>query len=281
MKFNQLTILPGCYYQYSHLFSNLNFPNEQLSALYSDWGFAVAACLDNHILRAIHLKPIYPPQSPAEIYSSNFVNYHEGRYHLQQFDWRLSIKSLNNIKSCIQSNSEWRENIDQLCSTQRRKIDDFNEHLEFAQFWYDLLQSQDSRSYLAEYKAEAIRQEWAKDEISDDATLEKLNHLKKIDPHNPVVLDLYDKVKDYQEKQKLDKLIKAGDFDQAVQIAKNSSNPRTRFITAELFIKIALESLEKRSLSFDDLQKLGRWAYQIEPNEPAFQEFYRALRIPY
>lgn len=281
MKFNQLTILPGCYYQYSHLFSNFNFPNEQLSALYSDWGFAVAACLDNHILRAIHLKPIYPPQSPAEIYSSNFVDYHEGRYYLQQFDWRLSIKSLNNIKSYIQSNSEWRENIDRLCSAQRRKIDNFNEHLEFAEFWYDLLQSQDSRSYLAEYKAEAIRQQWAKDKISNDAALEKLNQLKKIDPHNPVVLELCQKVKDYQDAQKFDKLIKAGNVEGLVNFAKNSSNPKIRFAAAELFIDIAIKGAENRSMDADGIRQLGKWAYEIAPNEPAFREFYRALRIPY
>ncbi|AIE73215.1 MULTISPECIES: hypothetical protein [unclassified Synechocystis] len=281
MKFNQLTILPGCYYQYSHLFSNLNFPNEQLSALYSDWGFAVAACLDNHILRAIHLKPIYPPQSPAEIYSSNFVNYHEGRYHLQQFDWRRSIKSLNNIKSCIQSNSEWRENIDQLCSAQRRKIDDFSEHLEFAEFWYDLLQSQNSRSYLAEYKAEAIRQQWAKDKISNDSALENFNQLKKIDPHNPVVLELCQKVKDYQDAQKFDKLIKAGNVEGLVNFAKNSSNPKIRFAAAELFIDIAIKGAENRSMDADGIRQLGKWAYEIAPHEPAFREFYRALRIPY
>jgi len=278
IKFNQLTILPGCYHQYSHLFLNFHFPNDQLSALYSDWGYAVAACLDNHIARAIHLKPIYPPQSTAEIYSFNFVAYHEGRYHLQQFDWRQSVKALNSIQKVIQSDSEWRESIDQLCSAQRKKINDFNEHLEFSQFWYDLLQSQDSRSYLAEYKTEVIREQWAKDKISDDSALDQLNQLKKIDPHNPFVLELYERVLDYKERTKFDDLMKAQEYERAINFAKNASSPRVRFSAAETFIQIALKMADDQSSEFDTIRQLGKWAYEIAPHEPAFQEFYRVFR---
>ena len=46
--------------------------------------------------------------------------------------------------------------IDLLCEKQRQKIDKFDEHLEFAQFWYELLGSKPARSYLAEYKAKQI-----------------------------------------------------------------------------------------------------------------------------
>jgi hypothetical protein len=281
MKFNQMSILPGCYYQYSHLFPKLNFSHDQVSALYSDWGYAVAACLDNHIARAIEMKPKSAPQSPAETYGFTFVAYHEGRYHLQQFDWRQSVEALNSIQSSIRSNSEWRESLNQLCVAQRQKIDDFHEHLEFAQFWYDLSQSQDSRSYLAEYKAEAIREQLIQKQISDDLALTKLSELKKIDPHNPVVLDLYEKVKNHQEVEQFEKLIKAGDIEKLVNFARRSSNEKIRFAAAELFIEMALNAAEKQSLDFDAIRQLGRWAYEIEPHEPAFQEVYKALRLPY
>jgi hypothetical protein len=62
--------------------------------------------------------------------------------------------TLNQAWAEIRASTDWQKELDRLCGIQRQAILDFEEHLEFAQFWCDLLASQAAKSYLAEYKAE-------------------------------------------------------------------------------------------------------------------------------
>ncbi|MEH2312981.1 MAG: hypothetical protein V7K35_16615 [Nostoc sp.] len=40
-----------------------------------------------------------------------------------------------------------------------------------------------------------------------------------------------------------------------------------------------VKGIQNRNLSFDLIQQLGRWAYKLCPDEPAFQEMYRSLNL--
>ncbi len=52
-----------------------------------------------------------------------------------------------------------------------------------------------------------------------------------------------------------------------------------RHYVAEFFIMTLVKGIEDRDLSLDLIQQLGRWAYEICPDEPAFQEIYHSLKI--
>ncbi len=281
LKVKELLILPGCYQRHCHQLPRRDFPPQLWGALYTNWGLAVAACKDGDVSRAIQIKPTISPTSSVECFAHSFVSYHEGCYHLANKHWRKAVIPLQQAKSQIVGCNEWEKKVERLCEQQRRNIETFDEHLEFAQFWYELLASQPARSYSAEYKAEKIRQQLVANQISEQKALEQLQHLKKIDENNPLVMDLFQSVEIVQETQKIDRLLNNNQFDEAVRVAKRSHHQKIRYILAEIFLNILLKGAENRSLYFGDLQRLGRWAYELCPHEPAFQEIYRSLNIYY
>lgn len=154
----QLFILPGCYQRFCKSLPTISFPSEVWGALYTEWGKAVAACHEGDTARAINIKPSKNPSSGADRFAYCFVSYHEGCHYLQNLEWRKAVKPLQQAKPEIKAKSDWCKEIDRLCELQRQKIDDFDEHLQFSEFWYELLNSQTGRSYFAECKARKVAQ---------------------------------------------------------------------------------------------------------------------------
>ena len=279
MKIKELAITPGCYQKNCLRLPKMTFPAQVWGALYTDWGLAVAACLEGDTARAMQIKPTIHPSSEAERFAYLFVSYYEGCYYLQNHNWRKAITPLKQAKTEIKTRSDWREEIDKLCSQQRQEIDKFEEHLNFAQFWYELLSSQSARSYLAEFKSAQVEEKLAKERISTSQALNELNEIRKIDERNPVVIDLIKRVEFNQELEKIDQLLKKNQFEEAVRLAKRSNHERIRYIVAEICLKILIKGVESRQLPLEMVHQLGRWAKELCPYEPAFQEIYRSLRL--
>ncbi len=294
MKVNNVFITPGCYQNYISLWRNIvvdNIDSSQriLLSLYSSWGLAVAACLEGDSQRAIQLKPSIKTTSTVEIFAQKFVAYHEtveifaqkfvayheGCYYLNHKKWRNAITPLKDAKSEIIYNKDWQQEIDRLCGLQRQAISEIAAHLEFAQFWYDILGSQPARSYLAEYKAEKIREQVTEKNISLDTALKELQEIQKIDSQNPVVLDLIERVEFQQEIELINQLLESNKFEEAVKFAKKSHHQRIRNIVADICIAILVKGFQNRDLGFDDIYNLGRWAYELCPEEENVQEVYQ------
>lgn len=301
MRVKNVFVTPGCYQRYHSQWrdtcvDSINPGQDILRSLYTPWGLAVAACLEGDTQRAMQLKPstkpaveeakggqiTLPPYCLAEFFGKKFVAYHEGCYQLQRQRWREAMTPLKQAQAQIKASTTWLQEVDRLCGVQRQAISEFREHLEFAQFWYDLLKSQPARSYLAEYKAEQLREKLVNEQISFDKALRELQEIKRFDERNPVVLALIDTVEFNQEIGEINRLFTSSQFEEMVRRARRSRHERVRYVVAEFFINILINNIN--SGNFNDvkvIQQLGRWAYEICPDEPAFQEVYRTLRLRY
>ncbi|MDF5727987.1 MAG: peptidase M, neutral zinc metallopeptidase site [Rhizonema sp. PD38] len=284
IKINNIRIPPSCYHKYFNRWQeNLVDEMEQnqniLRSLYTPWGLAIAACLEGDTQRGIQLKPIVQPQTSIEFFAEQLVAYHEGCYQLVQQKWREAMIPLKQASTEIKASIVWQQEIDRLCSIQRQEISKFKEHLEFAQFWYNLLGSQSARSYLTEYKAEQLWMKLANQQISSFTALEELQNIKQIDELNPVVLDFIEKVRLFQEIEIMELLLKDNKFEEAISLAKKSNHQRVKFKVAEFFVQILSDSAERKLGDLQMIHKLGRFAYEICPDESAFQEIYRSLKL--
>ncbi|MEH1766784.1 MAG: peptidase M, neutral zinc metallopeptidase site [Nostoc sp.] len=280
MKIKDVFITPSCYQQYltewqGSYNNRINAHQKILNSLYTNWGLAMAACLEGDYQRAIQLKPSTTDNSDIAAFAQKFVAYHEGCYQLQQQKWQKAIIPLKQAKPEIKTSNDWQQEIDRLCGLQRQIISEFQEHLEFAKFWYDLLESRDARSYLAEYKAEQIREQIANEQISSEIALRELQKIKEIDNQNPIVIDLIKRIEFNQELELIDNLLKNNKFEEAVQRAKKSQHQRIRSIVSDICVEILIKGFQNRDLGFEDIYQLGYWAYELCPDDPNVQEVYR------
>ncbi|MBL1210639.1 peptidase M, neutral zinc metallopeptidase, zinc-binding site [Geminocystis sp. GBBB08] len=279
VKIQEIFITPAFYQQHKSQLKNVTLTKNNLGMLFTHWGLAVSACLKNDIERGIKIKPNLTPLSEVEKFAYQLVNYYEGCYHLQNNSWKKAKTCLQKAQTEIKNNQDWIQEINRLCEKQRQKIEDFNEHLQFAQFWYDLLKSSQSASYLAEYKAREISQQVADEKLSFSQAINKLKEVQKIDYNNALVVDLMSRLEYSIEAQEIDRLMKQNRFEDAVRKAKYSSNREIKHLVASICIEIALNGAKAKELDWETLQQLGRWAYEICPYEPDFREIYKALRI--
>ncbi|BCL33639.1 peptidase M, neutral zinc metallopeptidase site [Nostoc sp. MS1] len=278
-KIHEIFCTPGCYKHYLTFAQpnhsrKIDYSQKILHCLYTTWGLAVAACIAGDSQRAIKLKPATNPSADLEIFASKFVAYHEGCYYLQQQKWREAIKPLKQAKSEIETNQEWRQEIDRLCSLQRQNISEDKEHLTFAQAWYDILESRNSRTYLAEYKAEEIREELANHQISRQQALKKLEKIKLIDDENPIVLDLIERIEVTLAGEVIDGLLNNNRFQEAVNYAQQTGKQKVKDILADIFIDILIQGFKTRKLGFTEIYELGGWAYELSPQNQNVQGFY-------
>ena len=286
VRVNRIFIPSGCYQRYRHKLTGITFPAEKLysksiqAALYTDWGLAVAACLEGDTTRAIKIKPYKNPYSEADNFACCFVSYHEGCYYLQNLEWRKAIKPFHQAKPEIKAKSAWCKEIDRLCEAQRQKINDFDEHLQFSKFWCELIDSQPSKSYFAEQSAIQVGLKIDDKKISLQQGLDELRKIRNnIDRNNATTLDLIEKVEYSLAAEKIDRLLKDNQYEEAIRVAKQSQNEAIRFKLAEIFIDVLLSGSENRSLDFDGMYQLAKWAYQLCPHEPVFMPIYRELGI--
>lgn len=279
VRFYDLYFTPGCYSRYQDRLPELSYPPEILGTLYTPWGSAVAACLDGDSVRAQAIKPNLFPSKPIEIFADHLISYYQGCDYLQNQKWKLAVSPLSRAKPTIQKQTEWQEEIDRLCVAQRQQISEDDEHIKFAQFWYELLTSKASASYLAEYKARRIREQFSEDRISLSNALKQAKDLISIDRNNPVVSTLINDFECLQEMEEVVRLLDQNRFDDAVRYAKRSRHDRVRTGLMEFFIKIIVEGMKSGRISGDELHLLGRWAYELDPYCSELQALYRILRL--
>ncbi|MBD2354916.1 peptidase M, neutral zinc metallopeptidase site [Tolypothrix sp. FACHB-123] len=280
MKINNILITPGCYQHYSNRWRNkvvewIDSHHQTLRSLYTPWGLAIAACLEADIQRAMQLKPTTKTTNNIEEFAQKFMAYHEGCYYLSQKNWTQAITPLTEAKSEITNNPDWQQEIDRLAGLQRQAISGITEHVEFAQFWYEILGSQPARSYLAEYKAEKIREQIHQQKISLSQALKDLQEIKKIDAQNPIVLDLMEMIEFQQEIQVIEKLLKNNQFEKAVKLAKHSQQQRIRHLVADICLDILLKGFQNGDLNIEDIANLGQWAYELCPDAENVQKIYK------
>ncbi|WP_330202151.1 peptidase M, neutral zinc metallopeptidase, zinc-binding site [Cyanobacterium sp. Dongsha4] len=282
IKIKQIFITPGFYLQHQTQLKSIQLKTDKLSTLFTDWGLAVAACLKNDTERAIKIKPSQQHSSGVEKLAYHLINYYEGCYYLQHHSWRKAKNPLEISQTEIKNNRDWVTNINNLCEKQRQKIEENKEHLEFAQFWYDLLKSNQSASYLAEFKAREISQQVADDKISFSQAINKLKDVQNIDKNNPLVIDLLSRLEYSIEAEEVSKLIQQNKFEEVVRKLKYSSNQELKYNVASMFIEAVIKGANKAYLTYEEkqgLRDIAYWAYQICPYESDFQEIYRALGI--
>ncbi|MFO5440735.1 MAG: hypothetical protein ACLBM4_19255 [Dolichospermum sp.] len=255
--------------------------NEQLcQALYTNWGLAIAACLQGDMERAIKIKPNNQPYLEIEKYAHSWLCYHEGCYLLKNNDsWEQAGEILKQARHLIVFNNEWIESLDNIFNKKRNQIKNLSEHLQFAKLWVDLLNSQNAKSYLAEMKAEEVREEIVTEKIALRQALRKFQEIKQIDANNSVVLDLIEKTESIIEKEDVFNMIKNNNFDGAVQAAKRSRYSEVRLMVTDLCIDILLNGIKNNSLYHDDVIKLCNWAYQLSPDDPRVREIRYLLGV--
>lgn len=279
VKVNNIFFTPGCYHHYLFLAQPntmrwIDSHQKILHCLYTPWGLAVAACMAGDSQRGMKLKPEAKPNADLEIFAHKFVAYHEGCYYLQQQKWRAAINPLKQAKSEIQTNQEWRQEIDRLCSLQRQNISADQEHLAFAQAWYDILDSTKARTYLAEYKAEKVREELTNKQISKQQALQKLEKIKLIDAENPIVLDLIDRVEVALAGEVIEEFLEKNNLQGAVNYARGHGKQKVKDIVAEICVDILIQGFKSRKLGFEEIYELGCWAEELSPHDQTVQGIY-------
>jgi hypothetical protein len=273
ININNILLSPGLYEKYYKLNPNITLPLNEIGALYTPWGYAVSACLEKDINRAIAIKPV-SITSKLEKFAQCFVFYNIGCFYLENNQWQEGISFLNKIKNELIENREWIENLDILCEKQRDKLDYFSEHLEFSEFWYDLIQTNSSINYFTEYQAQKIILNLEQEKISHTQALFKLKQLQKLTPTNPVVNDLIEKLEFEKELNLINNLLIEKQFEQGIEQAKNSKSDRIKIMVAELCVHILIEGFSNHELNFNDIYQLGKWAYELHPDDPAVKEIY-------
>lgn len=274
-----LFISPGCYQHYRNQLSSITFPAKPWGTLYTDWGKAVAACLEGDIPRAIQIKPNLS-QSPVERFAQAMLSYYEGCYYLREERWREALSSLKQAQKEIRDNSDWTQEVERLCQLQAKKLTNLDDHFYLAQFWFELLDSQPARSYLAEGKARKVTEKLNKQEITYEQALFSLQEIKKLDADNPIVLDIIGQINMIVEEEKIGQFFKNNNFEAGMAIARLSRDYSNRYRVAEYLIRLSMEESNNLTLYYRQSKyQLILWAYELCPNEPAFQTVYQSLGI--
>ena len=187
---------PACYQRY---YSHLPLGDELKiwKTLYTNKGTAVAACLAGDPQRAELISTDLYLYSDLEEFAYHFVLYDCGCNYLHQQDWRQAIDPLDLAKITIRNNYEWCVRIEELCANYRQTITDFDEHQDFARFWYDLLSSVRSEEYLIEYRALQVQWEWSESIVTDGLSLIRIQDLLNDYPSHPVVCEVFDQIYQY------------------------------------------------------------------------------------
>jgi hypothetical protein len=167
--------------------------------LYTEWGRSVAACLDGDPLRAVAIQP-ESTRNAIEEMARDFVNYSHGAYYLEQHQWREAIAPLSQIQDLAIEYREWAKKIDKLCLKQQQWIEDRDEHLAFARFWYDLYPSDDARDYFLEYQVLYVDREWCENRLDDISALRQLEQLKQLDPERELTYRIIEKIQVYLDR---------------------------------------------------------------------------------
>ena len=278
LTINGLKILPSCYQRHQKYLPKPHLSTDCYSALYTQWGNAVAACLDGDIKRSFTLSPPVSGKTPTEKYGEMYVAYYQGSYYLQNQQWRKAKPLLETAKPILKDQVTWQQEIDRLSEEIIPQLSE-NEALQFTQFWYQLLATASACRYYVEQKADQIRNKLADQKISKSQGKKELEKLRKIDAENPVVLELLKVIKRIEDAEEISRLLDKPDLEGAVKKARSSDDERLKYMVAEICINIILEGLDNDSLYREEITRLARYAYSLCPNELEFHSIYQALNL--
>ena len=264
VTFKGYFLTPTIYNKLKDRLPKHTLPTEIWATLYTAWGQSVAACLSGDPVRTKQIKINTKPQNDLEKFAYAYVGYQVGCHYLTQQQWREAMPSLQPIKSYLASNSEWRQTIDSLCQKQRQEIDIRSDHLSFGEFWYKLLDSQESKSYYVEYKSRQVAEKLSEEKITNSQAIQELQSLKSIDPHNAIANDLLQTIARIEEKERVYNLMKQKDFEGAVNFACRASNEEVRENLANFFLEVWQEN--EHTMSAEEKADIARWVRRLCPH---------------
>lgn len=278
-KIGNIYLTPGCYRYFSNILSQAK-PNESLlGTLYTEWGTAIAACLDGDIERAIQIQPRQTATNSLEKLAVSTITYYRGKHALQSGKWREAQTHLKGLASIIQKNREWQKEINELGTKIRRELDNNNDHINFAEFWHHITGNPVASAYLAEYKAEAIRERIVEEKISLSQAKRELQKLRTIDKNNPLVEDLIEKIEFQEELEDLVNVMENSSIETWVSKALRSNHKEIHRRTATVLMDILMNGIERRSLDINEMKKILRWLRQLSPNDQNIRDMATQLNV--
>ncbi|TVQ42308.1 MAG: hypothetical protein EA365_15505 [Gloeocapsa sp. DLM2.Bin57] len=281
VKINNLWITPQSYQEYQTYFPQTKIPNQIWGTLYTDWGLAIAACLEGDRSRGFQLQPSQKPTTEIEKYAAQYLDYQIGCYYLQQKQWQKAIKPLEENKNLITNSADYLAEVNQLCQLQRQELDekDLDTKLEFAQFWRTLLSTPEANSYFAQLRVSQIANSLNEETMTETEAIKQLKLLQTIDRDNPLVDNLLQIVLERQELLEIFNLMENGRFTAGIDKAKSSTNQGLRNQVAHFCLEISIDAANNNTLPREEVIQLVKWAYELDPTDTECRElYYQILR---
>ena len=72
----------------------------------------------------------------------------------------------------------------------------------------------------------------------------------------------------------IEELLNKNNLEGAVNFAKQNRHPKVKNIVTEICVDILVDGFKTRKVGFEEIYDLGRWAYELSPDEPNIQEIY-------
>ena len=242
--------------------------SSQLSLLYSPLGIAIAACLDGDVERGLQLKN---QNSGYLNHKEHFDNaqamlcYFAACHLLKKNQWQEAFQAIRQSTRLIQKNPEWLSEIDHLCESMIRGLDE-KEQIIFAKSWLETTASKAARNYYTECKTEEIRMQIANERIKPRQGLSKLRELNDIDKSNPVYRDLISRIEGSITVEEIDQLLKRGEFEGAFNCAMRSGNREIKEMLVEIFLNILKECDRKGIQDPLGRMQIVEWIKRLVPD---------------
>ncbi|MCA6506197.1 MAG: hypothetical protein IM585_11325 [Pseudanabaena sp. M135S2SP2A07QC] len=242
--------------------------NSQLPLLYCPVGLAIAACLDGDVERGLQLKNHNSGYLNHKEHFNNaqiMLCYFEACNLLKKNQWRGAFQSIQQFTQPIQKNSEWISEIDRLCESIVRSLDEKDQMI-FAKTWLDTVSSKAARNYYTEYKTEEIRIQIANERITPKQGLSKLRELTDIDASNPVYRDIINRIEVILANEEIHQFLKRGETENAVNRAMHSGNREVKQTLAEVLANILQEADRQGRISHWERIEVIGWITKLVPD---------------
>ncbi len=252
-------------YQYQH---KLLPTSSQLSLLYSPLGLAIAACFDGDVERGLLLKNYNSGYLNHKEHLNNahaMLSYFESCQLLKKNQWQNALQLAKQFKQSIQTNPEWLGEIDRLCESMVRGLDE-KDQITFAKSWLEATSNKAARNYYTECKTEEIRMQIGKERITPIQGLSKLRELTDIDTSNPVYRDLINRIEVILVNEDVHQFLKRGETENAVNRAMRSGNREVKQTLAEVLVNILQEADRQGRISYSERMQVVGWITKLVPD---------------
>jgi hypothetical protein len=242
--------------------------SSQLSLLYSPLGIAIAACLDGDVERGLQLKNYNSGYLNHKEHLNNahaMLSYFESCHLLKKNQWQNALQLAKQFKQSIQKNSEWLSEIDRLCESIVRELDE-KDQITFAKLWLETTSSKASRNYYTECKTEEIRMQIGKERITPQQGLSKLRELTDIDTSNPVYRDLINRIEVILVNEEVHQYLKRGETENAFNRAMRSGNREVKQTLAEVLFSVLQEADRTGRISQWERMQVVGWITNLVPD---------------